>query len=440
MNSSRIQKKAYFSALLVLFALMVLSYVLTLFLPCEGLPVWKWVLSPALVLGSDSRVTLIAVIAFLLVLGGVFSALEESGVMRYLLALLTHRFKKTRYRLMAVIVLFFMLMGSMIGSFEEIVPLVPLVTALSVSLGWDVLLGLGMSVLAVCCGFACGVANPFTVGVAQELASLPMFSGIWLRALSFLLIYFLLLAFLRFHAKRLEKTNASASSEGETEFEYDTKKQRAVVLFAAILGAGILIVLLSGLIPALQDYSLIVVALSFLVAGVCSVAASGMQARTHISCFCKGLIGILPAVLMILMASSIRYILEEAGALDIMLDWALQKASQMPRSMVVLFIYLIVLVLNFFIASGSAKAFIVIPMIAPIASAVGIPLQLCILAYAFGDGFSNVFYPTNPVLLISLGLSDVSYGKWFKWSVPFQLVNLMLTAGILLFGLAVGYM
>jgi len=62
-----------------------------------------------------------------------------------------------------------------------------------------------------------------------------------------------------------------------------------------------------------------------------------------------------------------------------------------------------------------------------------------VVAFAFGDGFSNVFYPTNPALLISLGLADVSYGNWVKWTWKFQLLNLLLTSLLLLFGLAMGY-
>ena len=110
-----------------------------------------------------------------------------------------------RYRLQAILIFFFMAMGAMIGSFEECVPLVPIVVALSVSLGWDHLTGMGMSLLAVGCGFASGVCNPFTVGVAQELADLPMFSGVWLRLLSFVCIFLLVWLFVRHHAEKVEK-------------------------------------------------------------------------------------------------------------------------------------------------------------------------------------------------------------------------------------------
>ena len=143
--------------------------------------------------------------------------------------------------------------------------------------------------------------------------------------------------------------------------------------------------------------------------------------------------------IMILMASSIKYTLEEAKILDTILSSAMGVAETLPKWVVILFIYLLVLGMNFFISSGSAKAFLLMPLIVPMAQVFGISPQLCVMAYAFGDGFSNVFYPTNPVLLISLGLADVSYGKWVKWTWKFQMLNLVMTSGLLLLGLAIGY-
>ena len=95
--------------------------------------------------------------------------------------------------------------------------------------------------------------------------------------------------------------------------------------------------------------------------------------------------------------------------------------------------------INFFVPSGSAEAFLLIPMLVPLASAFGVSSQLCVVAFAFGDGFSNIIYPTNAALLVSLGLAGCSYGKWVKYSLSFQLLNLALTSGLLLLGVAVGY-
>jgi len=125
--------------------------------------------------------------------------------------------------------------------------------------------------------------------------------------------------------------------------------------------------------------------------------------------------------------------------LDTILHGAIGLVGELPSWAVILFIYLLVLVMNFFIPSGSAKAFMLIPLIVPMAQVFGLSAQLCVLAFAFGDGFSNVFYPTNPALLISLGLADVSYADWARYSWKFQILNLLLTASLLLMGLAAGY-
>jgi uncharacterized ion transporter superfamily protein YfcC len=330
-----------------------------------------------------------------------------------------------------------MALGAMIGSFEECVPLVPIVVALSVNLGWNALIGVGMSLLAVGCGFASGICNPFTVGVAQQLAGLPMFSGAWMRALSFVLIYLLLYGFVYTCAKKVEKPLGQLQGVGG--FVSDPKMDKGIVCFTSILGVGIAVILCSGFVPALQDYTMIVVAVTFLAAGVSACLVCGVAGGRLAKTSWEGVKSIFPAVLMILMASSIKYTLEEAGILDTILYEAVQAAGHMPKWAIILFIYLVVLVMNFFIPSGSAKAFLLMPLIVPAAEVFGISAQLCVLAFAFGDGFSNAFYPTNPVLLISLGLADVSYVNWAKWSGKFQFLNLVLTCGLLFLGLAVGY-
>ena len=288
---------------------------------------------------------------------------------------------------MAVVILFFMVMGSFLGSFEECVPLVPIVVALAIAMGWDSMTGLGMSILAAGCGFAAGVCNPFTVGVAQGLAGLLLFSGVWYRAVGFVFIYILLTLFIYRYAKKCEKPIDSLVATGNIT-ENNKIEKSLIKLF---------------------------------------------------SFFWNGVVSVLPAIIMILMASSIKYTLEEANVLDTILYNAVHMADTLPKWSVILFIYLIVLVMNFFISSGSAKAFLLMPLIVPIAQIFDISPQLCVMAFAFGDGFSNVFYPTNPVLLISLGLTNVSYGKWAKWTWKFQFLNIILTSALLLVGLAIGY-
>ena len=461
-KSLNISAKSFVLAIIIIFLLMAVTYALTFIIPGGeyartmdetgnsvidtengyhtvegGIPFWKWLLSPVLVLGAEGSGALIAVIIFLLVIGGIFNALNECGLMNYMLQTLVGKFGNVRYRLMAVLIFFFMAMGSLVGSFEEIVPFVPIIVSLAIGLGWDAVTGIAISLLAAGCGFAAGVANPFTIGVAQTIAGLPMFSGIWLRLVSFFSIYALLFLFVYLHARKLGGKSVYNSSE--LEFKKDRYMDKGLILFAVIIGVGILLVLCSGFVPALRDYTMIIVAVMFLIAGVSSVLATGMDVNPFGKSFIHGVITVSPSILMILMASSIKYIMVEAHILDTLVYGAVGMAEGMSKAALILFIYLICLIMNFFIPSGSAKAFLLIPLIVPLAQVFGIHSQLCIVAFAFGDGFSNVFYPTNPALLISLGLADVSYAKWAKYSGVFQGLNLLLTSCILLIGLLVGY-
>lgn len=384
--------KSFITAIAVIFVMMILTYALTFIIPGGEIPFWKWALSPVMVLSGEDSGSLIAIIVLLVVLGGVFNSLDKFGILRFMLDKITAKFGKSRRVLLAVIPLFFMVLGSAAGSYEECVPLVPVVVALAIRLGWDALTGLGMSILAVGCGFAAGVCNPFTVGVAQELAGLPIFSGVWLRAFSFVIIYCFLMLFLFAHVKKIEKP---MDEEYLQQFSNGSAKEIA--------------------------YS------------------SGSRMWKLLITFKDGVISVLPGVLLILMANSIRFTLMGGNILNTILEAAVTLASGMPPWGVLLFIYGLVLFLNFFIPSGSAKAFLLMPLIVPTAETFGISAQLCVMAFAFGDGFSNVFYPTNPVLLISLGLANVSYGTWVKWSGKFQLFNLLVTSALLFFGMAVGY-
>ena len=165
--------KSFITAIAVVLALMIFTYALTFFIPGGedariedasgnivldpeqgftevegGISFGKWLASPVLVLGAEGGGTIIAIIAFLLVIGGVFTALDACGLMKYMLDKIVNRFGNARYKLLAIVTFFFMAMGAFVGSFEECVPLVPIVVALSVSFGWDKETGLGMSLLA----------------------------------------------------------------------------------------------------------------------------------------------------------------------------------------------------------------------------------------------------------------------------------------------------
>lgn len=460
----QINAAGFLTAIGILAMLMVLTYVMTLVIPAGsyeriitdgkeailpgsyhvvagGIPFWKWILSPILVLGSGQGVTLIAVIAFLLIIGGTFNSLDRSGTMDYMLRRIIKAASHTKYRLMAVVTLFFLSMGAFIGSFEECIPMVPLAVSLAVGLGWDAMVGLGMSLAAVACGFATGVLNPFTTGVAQPLMDLPLFSGTSLRVLTFVAVYACLLLFLIPYAKKCEKKNQSVVSAQKYQIEFKENKRMELSMrfFVGTIAACMISVLICAFIPALSGILMVVVAIYFLIAGIGSCICAGLSKQQIGRYFGQGIVNIFPSVLLILMAGSIQYTMNEADIMDTILEFAVSLIQSMPSYAGIICIFLFTMFINFFVSSGSAEAVLLMPLLGPLSDLCGISRQLTVLAYNYGDGFSNIIYFTNPCLLIALSLAGVSYGKWLKWSMKLQLMIAVCCCAILILGSAIGY-
>ena len=476
--------RTYITAFVVLAALMVAALILTRVLPAgefdrtivDGsevivagsyhettgeLPFWKWILSPLLILGGPNSITLIMLVLFLFVIGGAFFALESCGVLAFLITSVARRFQHNNRLLLFILPLVFMLLGTLIGSFEEVIPIAAIVVALALRLGWDRFQGLGMSLIAVGCGFAVGIMNPFTTGIAQSIAGLPIFSGASLRIISFVLVYAYLMAFLLLNARRAERATAKAAAVAgpvtlqtakagdtqalpdiNTEFlRTDPQLSRALKAFVIVFVTGIAAIIACSVVPldGLSDLVFPVCALTFLLCGIISPLLSGCKASQLGVWFLKGIKAIAPSALLVLMASSIAFMLTEGRVLDTIIFYAGDFLIDKPGWLALLGIYLLVLLLEFAVPSGSAKAFLLIPLIAPLVDLIDVPRQLAVVAYAFGDGFSNVFYPTNPALLIALSICGLSFGRWFRRTWPFFLGVLVLAGLILVAGLAVGY-
>ena len=185
---AQIGKRAFIQSLVILFVLMMLAGLLTRLLPAgqyarslvdgrqvvdpssfqyvqnPDYPVWRWFVAPFEVLGSQSGLTVIVIIIVLFFAGGAFAVLEKTGTIRAFIGRVVRRFRTRRYLLLLAVALAFMFLGATLGTFEEVVLLVPVMIALSYSLGWDALVGLGMSILATNMGFSAAISNPYTLG------------------------------------------------------------------------------------------------------------------------------------------------------------------------------------------------------------------------------------------------------------------------------------
>lgn len=472
----KISKKSFISSVMIIFTLMMIAGILTWVIPTgsfehvvvdgrdtilpgtyqfantSGYAIWRWFTAPFEVIFSSDGPTVVVIILFIFIIGGTFCALDKSNMLQYIMNSLVEKFGKHKYRLMGVLILFFMLFGSAFGIFEELVALVPIVIILSYALGWDSLTGLGMSALAAGFGFSAATLNPFTLGVAQKLAGLPAFSGILFRVVVFIIFYLLLYGFNLRYAKKIEK-NPMLSSVYEEDLKQREKYGntsaieelpnaqylgKSVTIFGAALVVVITYIVISFFVPAMASVSLPVMAVLFLIGGLIAVKASNYGGDLFKD-FIQGILGIAPSAILILMAMSVKLIISNGGIMDTILYYAANGIESMGQYGAIIMIFGLVLLLNFFIGSGSAKAFLLIPIIAPLADLVDLTRQMAVQAFCFGDGFTNMLYPTNPLLMITLGVTVVSYPKWFKWTIGLQLTVLALNVGLLLLAVAINY-
>lgn len=474
----QIGTKSFLSTVAILLVLMIFVGILTQILPqgsyqrvmsengyemvvegsyaptenAQRLPVWRWFTAPFELLGDSQSLTAIVIIVFIILVGGTFSILEKAEVFRYLIAVTIQKFGGKKYHLLCLITLLCMVLGSTMGLLEETVPLVPILVLLALALGWDTLTGLGMSIMAVGFGFAAGTFNPFTVVIAQRLAEVPLFSGLWMRLLAFVLIYGLLCAFLIRHAKKVEKDPASSPVFADDEKRRQTLQaaddtalleNASVARAAKAFGISLLLifayVVAALAVPALSDYTMVVMALVITAGGLIAGKISRYKPRGMAKDFASGMLSMAPGSLLIILSMSVRFIIEKGGIMDTILHWAYTLMQDLSPMAAILIVYLIVLVIQFFISGAASKAFLIMPLIVPLADMVGLTRQSIVLAFCFGDGFTNVFFPTNALLLIVLGIVSVPYSKWFHWTWKLQTVILVVTALLLLFAVQVGY-
>lgn len=458
MNSSvKIGARAFATAVLILLGLMIVSGLLTVFLPSgeyervqledrslitpgsyeevekPDYPVWRWFTAPVEILFTSGNVTLITLILFLFAVGGSITILEQIHVMDLLVQMLIDKFHRNKYLLMAVTIFIFMALPSLLGIYEGLVPVIIFVVPMARRLGWDSLTGLGMSLLPMAFGLAAAISNPFTIAVAQTIADLPLFSGSWLRIIFFVLVYIALFLFVYRHARKVERKPESspchtADAElGEVEVHdfSDTHihlVRRGLIWFSVWIGIALVVVLGVAFFPDLGFLAFPLMGLMFLIGGFGAGVFSGHRLAKVAHIFLKGGLNIIPGAFLIMLAYSVKYIIDSGMVTDTLLFMAADAIEQASPFQSVLLIYGITLVMNFFIGSASAKAFLMMPILVPLADLVGITRQTTVLAFGYGDGFSNMIFPTNPLLLIALSFTVVSYTKWLKWTIPLQVI------------------
>ena len=363
------------------------------------------------------------IIIFILVVGGAFWLLNATGAVASGISRFIARVGKYDKVVLVAVTVLFSLAGAVFGMSEETIPFVGIVVPLVVSLGYDAVMGMLVVYVAANVGFSSAFLNPFTVGIAQGMADLPLFSGMEYRIFCWALLTLLLTLFVVLYARKTKKAVAAEATAGIAETVL-TRRQ-AWILVTLLLTVVMLIVGVT-----VWDWYLPEITGLFLLMGIVCGVIAGFSANKIAEELLAGAKDILSASLVVGFASGIIVILQDGHIVDSILH-SMQEGLEGTGPLASLSaMYGIQALINFIIPSATAKAAITIPIMAPFSDLVGVSRQAMVLAFQFGDGFTNMVTPTSGVLVAALAMARIPYTKWVKWI--WKMVVVLLVLGFLL--------
>ncbi len=402
-----------------------------------GIPIWKAILSPLLIFISEGNLQPIMLILFLLIIAGVFQIMSDCGAMEAIVNRIAFKFQHKKKLFLAVITLFFMLLGSLFGIFEETLIVLPMIISICARLGFDPVTGFVICTTATGFGFSAAITNPFSIVYASNLIGASISSGVLYRILIFLVFYLILLVFVFARVKRFSKPAQSMLIGAAEKTEGETRMVRTYTVFLVVVAASIIVI---SSISALRDLSIALLAVIFLIGGVLSgIIAAGI--RKALKGFWNGASSALPAMLLVCFAFAVKYVLTAGMVLDTITHEIAVMVESKPPYATILILFAIIMFLEFFITSSTAKAAFVMGILSGVATSGSLHLsrELIVLIYIFSDGITNIILPTSPILLLGLSMTDQDYFSWLKRSKFLFLAAFAVAFAFLFLGLVIGY-
>ena len=401
-----------------------------------------WQVFSSLLQGFEKQA---GIIAFLLIIGGAFQIMNNSraidvgifSFLRFTQGLERHRFMKrigVNNLVIAMIIFLFSMFGAVFGMSEETLAFVIIIVPLAISMGYDSITGLCMVYVAAHVGFAGAILNPFTIGIAQGLSGLPLFSGFEYRLFCWFLLTVILVACVLIYAARVKRNPTLSPMYRADEYWRNRRTESGeevaytIPVASYIVYGLILVSLVIFLVIGVMGHGWYLPEISaiFLAMGVLTGYAAGKDTDSIIKLFLEGAKDILSAAIVVGLAGGIIQILQDGRIIDPILHALASLMNEAGRVASVGAMYVIQTLINIIIPSGSAKAALTMPIMAPFSDVIGISRQATVMAFQFGDGFTNMITPTSAVLIGALGIARIPYEVWVKWFAKILLLFVVL--------------
>lgn len=398
------------------------------------------------------------IIAFLLLIGGVLAVIEKTGAITAGIkeaSTFFGRNPKFKFLFIPLGIILFSLCGATFGMCEETLIFIPILIPLSLSLGYDSAIGTAIPFVGAGVGFAAAFTNPFTVGIAQGIAQVPLYSGLGYRLIIWAVCTLVVIAYFMIYAHRIQKDPTKSVT-----YEYDqlkrhelgvnedcpkiTFRQKLVLLS---FGLGMVLLVLGVLKPQVcaliqnvtgldvmtllhlenSGWYITEIAALFLGIGFASAIFGGLSMNQFTDSFFEGVRGMASIAITLCFAQAIVIIAQNGQILDTVLDFMSKGISKLHPICASWAAMLLQTVIDFFIPSGSSKAVLTMPILAPLADLIGITRQTMVLSFQLGGSWLNMIFPTDPVTLAAIGFANIAFPKWLRWLLPLLIIMYLLS-------------
>lgn len=355
------------------------------------------------------------IIAFIFVVGGAFGIVSRSGAIASGLGSLVKKLQGKETLMVSIVMTAFAVCGATFGMAEESLPFVVILVVVSLKMGFDPIVGVSMVVIGLYCGYSAGPLNPFNTGIAQGIAELPIFSGMGLRIILMIGALIIGIIFTVRHGKKYKRLgidNSHLLEEFTAEEERPMNKVDVIILLILAATIGVLIFGVVSYGWYFNEISALFMGMGILVG---LIYRKGNLNQIALD-FVAGASEMTTAAIFVGLSRAILVVMEDGMIMDTIVYYLSLPLSHLNSVFAAWGMYISQGLINFFIPSSTGQAVVVMPILSPLSDLIGITRQTAVLAYQCGDGFWNMITPTHSVLMASLGLAKVPFGKWFKFA------------------------
>ncbi len=372
------------------------------------------------------------IIFFIFIIGGAFGILNQTQAIERGLNALVKNMENRQHLLIPILMLLFAIGGATFGMAEERIPFMLILIPLVIRIGYSSMIAAAVVILGSVSGFTAAFFNPFTVGIAQGIAQIPLFSGLGFRLVMWVIMVGITIAWVMMKAKKVKKDREAGLIPEEEldleDFEADTNfnSEKFTINQKIILTMFIATICTIAVGVSFYGWYIMEIATMFLMSGILMGLVGRLTVNEIADGFISGCKELVQGALVVGFAYGVLVILEESMTIDTILNVLANSINHLPSVVSALAMLITQSGLNFLVPSGSGQAALSMPIMSTLADLTDVSRQTAVLAFQLGDGISNAITPTSGVLMASLAIAKVEWTKWAKFVFPIIIIHYVL--------------